>query len=126
MYIKEALDKLKSFRNYNKYYKENVSLTITISFEVKEILNKAIETVLNELDKKDKEIEELKDIVETLRKENVSLYIERRKNDNKIKAKIERLEKYRDKFYERNMLQDVIIKQNQIQVLHSLLERGKR
>lgn len=43
--------------------------------------------------------------------------------EDKIKAKIEELEKYRDKFDECNMLQDVIIKQNQIQVLQSLLEK---
>ena len=42
---------------------------------------------------------------------------------DKIKAKIEELKKYRDKFYELNMLQDVIIKQNEIQVLQSLLEK---
>ena len=36
--------------------------------------------------------------------------------------RIEELEKYRDKFDERNMLQDVIIKQNQIQVVQALLK----
>ena len=36
--------------------------------------------------------------------------------------RIEELEKYRDKFDESNMLQDVIIKQNQIQVVQSLLK----
>ena len=41
----------------------------------------------------------------------------------KIKAKIEELKKYQDKFDERNMLKDVLIKQKQIQVLQSLLEK---
>lgn len=45
--------------------------------------------LLRVIEKQSKEIEELKEIAETLRKENVSLYIERRQNENKIKAKIE-------------------------------------
>lgn len=39
-----------------------------------------------------------------------------------ILKKIEELKKYRDKFDERNMLKDVIIKQNQIQVVQSFLK----
>ena len=50
-------------------------------------------TLLNLIHRYSKEIEELKDIAETLRKENVSLYIERRQNENKIKAKIEEYDK---------------------------------
>ena len=48
-----------------------------------------VQSLRHEMEKQSKEIEELKDIAETLRKENVSLYIERRQNENKIKAKIE-------------------------------------
>lgn len=78
-------------------------------------------TLTNLIEKQSKEIEELKEI----NNETVTqTYIRcSKKFKDKIKAKIEELEKYRDKFDELNMLQDVIIKQNQIQVLQSLLEK---
>ena len=63
------------------------------NYEVTAILDKidleSLVIVLNLIEKQSKKIEELKDITETLRKENVSLYIERRQNETKIKAKIE-------------------------------------
>ena len=57
------------------------------NYEVTAILDKidleSLVIVLNLIEKQSKKIEELKDITETLRKENVSLYIERRQNKSK-------------------------------------------
>ena len=40
----EIINTLKSFRNYNKFYKEkDCNLTITIDYETKDTINKAIE-----------------------------------------------------------------------------------
>lgn len=42
----KAKNILMEFRRYNKYYKEGKSLTITITFEAKEVLNEAIRVLL--------------------------------------------------------------------------------
>ena len=47
MNIEKSIEILKEFRNYNKFYKEeNKDLTITITLEAKESIDKAIETLL--------------------------------------------------------------------------------
>ena len=85
--------------------------------EIKTSYEKKTDKLLKEKVKKEKEIEELKDIAETLRKENVNLYIERRQNENKIKAKIEELEREKEKYFEKQVIQ------HEIEVLQSLLEK---
>ena len=47
MNIEESTEILKAFRNYNKFYKEeSKDLTITITLEAKESIDKAIERLL--------------------------------------------------------------------------------
>lgn len=82
---KKAIEIIK-FLQY-KCIEENGTGTMPI-YRIDDLAN-AIKTILNLIEKQQKEIEELKDIVETLRKENVNLYIERRQNENKIKAILE-------------------------------------
>ena len=56
MNIEESIEILKEFRNYNKFYEEeNKDLTITITLEAKESIDKAIATLLTAYEKeKDK------------------------------------------------------------------------
>lgn len=61
MDIEKSIGILKVFRNYNKFYKEeNKNLTITITLETKESIDKAIERLLTAYEKekeKNKELE---------------------------------------------------------------------
>jgi len=63
MNIEKSTEILKAFRNYNKFYKEeNKDLTITITLEAKESIDKAIERLLTAYEKekeKNKELQEL-------------------------------------------------------------------
>lgn len=52
MNIEKSTEILKAFRNYNKFYKEeNRDLTITITLEAKESIDKAIERLLTAYEK---------------------------------------------------------------------------
>ena len=52
MNIEKSIEILKKFRNYNKFYKEeNKDLTITITLEAKESIDKAIERLLTTYEK---------------------------------------------------------------------------
>jgi hypothetical protein len=52
MNIEKSIEILKKFRNYNKFYKEeNKDLTITITLEAKESIDKAIERLLTAYEK---------------------------------------------------------------------------
>ena len=52
MDIEKSIGLLKVFRNYNKFYKEeNKNLTITITLETKESIDKAIERLLTAYEK---------------------------------------------------------------------------
>ena len=52
MNIEKSTEILKAFRNYNKFYKEeNKDLTITITLEAKESIDKAIERLLTAYEK---------------------------------------------------------------------------
>ena len=116
---------------------EKEAIEILKSFEPDDLFEcaiylQALEKITNLIEKHSKEIEENKKYLVNLTHEQYIKLVEQIRNEiNKewkdvIKAKLEELEKYRDKFYERNMLQDVIIKQNQIQVLQLLLENLKK
>ena len=66
MNIEKSTEILKVFKRYNKFYKEeNKDLTITITLEAKENINKAIETLLTayekEKEKKKKAIDFIND-----------------------------------------------------------------
>lgn len=55
MNIEESIKILKEFRKYNKIYKEeNKDLTITITLEAKESIDKAIEILLTAYEKEKK------------------------------------------------------------------------
>ena len=115
---KKAIENMKSLLLYSKEH-EYFS-----PFQEQEIDDMNI--VLNIVEKQSKEIEELKmqlEIEKIDNKYNQEETCEETIPRYKIKQKIEELKKYRDKFDKRNMLKDVIIKQNQIQVLQSLLEK---
>lgn len=61
MNIEECIKILKEFRNYNKFYKEeNRDLTITITLEAKESIDKAIERLLTAYEKEKEKNKELK------------------------------------------------------------------
>ena len=79
MNIEKSIEILKEFRNYNKFYKEeNKNLTIIITSEAKESIDKAIERLLTAYEK---EKEKNKKIDEFCRKE---LAFERRlKRENR-------------------------------------------
>lgn len=79
MDIEKSIEVLKHFRNYNKFYKEeNKNLTIIITLEAKESIDKAIERLLTAYEK---EKEKNKKIDEFCRKE---LAFERRlKRENR-------------------------------------------
>ena len=79
MNIEKSIEILKALRNYNKFYKEeNTDLTITITLEAKESIDKAIERLLTAYEK---EKEKNKKIDEFCRKE---LAFERRlKRENR-------------------------------------------
>ena len=52
MNIEKSIEILKEFRNYNKFYKEeNKDLTIIITLEAKESIDKAIERLLTDYEK---------------------------------------------------------------------------
>ena len=68
----KAKDILINFRKYNKYYKEEKALSITISFELKEALNEAIGVLLTVYEKQSKEIEILNKNMNLLREQNLS------------------------------------------------------
>lgn len=52
MNIEKSIEILKTFRNYNKFYKEECKdLTITITLEAKESIDKAIERLLTAYEK---------------------------------------------------------------------------
>lgn len=63
MNIEKSIEILKAFRNYNKFYKEeNKDLTITITLDAKESIDKAIERLLTAYEKekeKNKELEKM-------------------------------------------------------------------
>ena len=60
MNIEKSIEILKEFRNYNKFYKErNKDLTITITLEAKESIDKAIERLLTAYEKEKKKNKEL-------------------------------------------------------------------
>ena len=82
MNIEKSIEILKALRNYNKFYKEeNKNLTITITLEAKESIDKAIERLLTAY-------EELKE--ENEKYKNPPFFDEENYTSNdKIKAKIE-------------------------------------
>lgn len=60
MNIEESTKILKEFRNYNKFYKEeNRDLTITITLEAKESIDKAIERLLTAYEKEKEKNEKI-------------------------------------------------------------------
>ena len=62
MDIEKSIGILKVFRNYNKFYKEeNRDLTITITLETKESIDKAIERLLTAYEKEKAKVERIKD-----------------------------------------------------------------
>ena len=62
MNIEKSIEILKEFRNYNKFYKErNKDLTITITLEAKESIDKAIERLLTTYEKEKEKNKELKE-----------------------------------------------------------------
>lgn len=62
MDIEKSIGLLKVFRNYNKFYKEeNKNLTITITLETKESIDKAIERLLTAYEKEKAKVERIKD-----------------------------------------------------------------
>ena len=61
MDIEKSIGILKVFRNYNKFYKEeNKDLTITITLEAKESIDKAIERLLTAYEKEKEENKRLR------------------------------------------------------------------
>ena len=62
MNIEKSTEILKEFRNYNKFHKEeNKDLTITITLEAKESIDKAIERLLTAYEKEKEKNKELTD-----------------------------------------------------------------
>ena len=62
MNIEKSTEILKVFKKYNKFYKEeNKDLTITITLEAKENIDKAIETLLTAYEKEKEKNKELSD-----------------------------------------------------------------
>lgn len=57
MNIEKSIEILKAFRNYNKFYKEEKTITITL--EAKESIDKAIERLLTAYEKEKEKKEEL-------------------------------------------------------------------
>ena len=70
MNVEECIKMLKEFRKYNKIYKEeNKDLTITITLEAKESIDKAIETLLTAYEKEKEKNKELSNSYDKLAKE---------------------------------------------------------
>lgn len=64
MNIEKSIKVLKEFRNYNKFYKEeNKDLTITITLEAKESIDKAIERLLTAYEKETEKNKEYKNLL---------------------------------------------------------------
>ena len=92
MNIEKSIEILKAFRNYNKFYKEeNKNLTITITLETKESIDKAIERLLTAYEK-EKEKEKNKDLKEgyKIQEHNYQVAMEEieQRWEDKIKAKV--------------------------------------
>lgn len=67
MDIEKSIGILKVFRNYNKFYKEeNRDLTITITLETKESIDKAIERLLTAYEKEKEKNKKIEIIVNKL------------------------------------------------------------
>lgn len=58
MNIEKSIEILKAFRNYNKFYKEEKTITITL--EAKESIDKAIERLLTAYEKEKEENKRLR------------------------------------------------------------------
>ena len=70
MNIEKSIEILKEFRKYNKIYKEeNKDLTITITLEAKESIDKAIERLLTAYEKEKEKNKELSNSYDKLAKE---------------------------------------------------------
>lgn len=68
MNIEKSTEILKAFRNYNKFYKEeNKDLTITITLEAKESIDKAIERLLTAYEKEKEKNKELRNQLNTIK-----------------------------------------------------------
>lgn len=102
MDIEKSIGILKVFRNYNKFYKEeNKDLTITITLETKESIDKAIERLLTAYEKekeKNKELEnDLKDMTKRyMEAESVKFWYNYIHKD-KIRKMLQELEDRRNK-----------------------------
>ena len=139
MNIEKSIEILKEFRNYNKFYKEeNRDLTITITLEAKESIDKAIERLLTAYEKEKEKIQSFEyalsngeietvnyfsDIAPTLlinsytHGKEVLNFIKRNFiSKDKIKAKIEEVEKYSKEHGYINM-------RSELDILQSLLEK---
>lgn len=83
MNIEKSIEILKGFRNYNKFYKEeNRDLTITITLDAKESIDKAIERLLTAYEKekeKNKELEKMLNLKSHKRRYNTMNYIKKNK-----------------------------------------------
>ena len=65
MNIEKSIEILKEFRNYNKFYKEeNRNLTITITLEAKESIDKAIERLLTAYEKEKEKNKKAKEFIQ--------------------------------------------------------------
>ena len=112
---KEAIEQLKSWRDYIIKNKDKVNKANDIEFYLR--------TVLNLIQKQEKEIEDNKKYIVQLTDEQYRKLVDIIRGEiskewrDKIKAKIEELENEKEKYFEKQVIQ------HEIDVLQSLLEK---